>query len=75
MSKNRKSILFLGVMFILVVGMMAVYGNFLNDKPLIIKQEQQSQGQSLSPGDVLNGIKGFFDATTSNIKPPPPITP
>ena len=75
MNKNSKSILFLAIMFVLVVGMLGVYGNFLHDKPMIDKQNQQFQQQSFSPGDIINGVKGFIETTTSNIKPPPPITP
>lgn len=75
MSKNKKSVIFLGFIFILVIGMSVVYMNFLKDKPLIDQQNQQVQEQTFSPGDVIKGVKGFIDTTTSNIKAPPPIKP
>ena len=75
MNKNHKAMMFLAVMFVLVVGMLAVYANFLKDKPMIDQQNQQAQEQTFSPGDVIKGVKGFIDTTTSNIKPPPPIKP
>ena len=73
MNKNRRAILFLAVMFVLVVGMLGVYGSFLNDKPMIDAQNKQGQQQNLSPNDMINGIKSFVDTTTSNIKSPPPL--
>jgi len=75
MNKNHKAVVFLSIMFVLVIGMLAVYANFLNDKPLIDAQNKQSQFQTLSPNDAINGIKNFVDTTTSNIKAPPPIKP
>ena len=58
-------------MGIMCLVMLAVYVNFLHDKPLIDAQNQQS----LTPEQMANGVKSFIDTTTSNIKPPPPIKP
>lgn len=71
MNKNKKSVLFLAIMSIMVLVMFTIYVNFLHDKPLIDAQNQQA----LSPDQMVIGVKSFINATTSNIKPPPQITP
>jgi hypothetical protein len=71
LNKNQKSVLFLSVMSIMILVMLTLYVNFLHDKPKIQAQEEPV----LSSDQMIKGIKSFYNATTSNIRPPPPITP
>lgn len=64
--------MFLAVMFVLVVGMLGVYGSFLKDKPAIEAQQNQPV---LSPDQMVSGVKNFINTTTSNIHPPNLGTP
>ena len=71
MNKNQKSMVFLGFIFVMVIGMVVLYENFLHDKPMIEKQQQEALQQNLTPDQMINGIKSFVNTTTNNIKAPP----
>ena len=68
MNKNRKSVMFLGFIFIMVIGMLFIYSSFQNDKSM-----HTQQAQVLQPDQMLSGVKQFITVTTSNMKPVPPI--
>ena len=69
MNKNTRSAAFLAAMGIMCLAMYFVYVNFQNDKPAILKQEQQNQ--VLTPGQMVQGVQNFINDTTSNLKSPP----
>lgn len=62
---------FLAMIFVMVVSMLVLYNYYLQDKPAILKQEQQGQEPVLTPDQMVNGVKNFVQTTTSNIHPPP----
>ena len=69
MNKNKRAILFLGFMGMLCLAIFFVYINFQQDKPAILKQEQEQQ--VLTPGQMVQGVQNFINDTTSNLKGPP----
>lgn len=70
----KKPILILIASMLMMVMMLIAYSQYLKDKPLIEEQNRQAQQQStLTPDQMVSGIKQFLNDTTSTIKPPPPI--